>query len=73
MMKILKNLLENDNCIRTEKDFPIKGMEYLDIVPLLLDAEIYKEITNIFVKEISNKTYNILYHQNPEDFSLDVQ
>lgn len=68
MMKILKNLLENDNCIRTEKDFPIKGMEYLDIVPLLLDAEIYKEITNIFVKEISNKTYNILYHQNPEDF-----
>ena len=47
-MKILKNLLENDNCIRTEKDFPIKGMEYLDIVPLLLDAEIYKEITNIF-------------------------
>ena len=24
-MKILKNLLENDNCIRTEKDFPIKG------------------------------------------------
>ena len=39
-MKILKNLLENDNCIRTEKDFPIKGMEYLDIVPLLSDAEI---------------------------------
>lgn len=48
-------------------------MEYLDIVPLLSDAEIYKEITNIFVKEISNKTYNILYHQNLEDFSLDVQ
>ena len=52
MMKILKNLLENDNCIRTEKDFPIKGMEYLDIVPLLLDAEIYKEITNKNVQYI---------------------
>ena len=64
MMKILKNLLENDNCIRTEKDFPIKGMEYLDIVPLLLDAEIYKEITNIFVKEISNK--NVQYIVSPE-------
>ena len=64
MMKILKNLLENDNYIRTEKDFPIKGMEYLDIVPLLLDAEIYKEITNIFVKEISNK--NVQYIVSPE-------
>ena len=63
-MKILKNLLENDNCIRTEKDFPIKGMEYLDIVPLLSDAEIYKEITNIFVKEISNK--NVQYIVSPE-------
>ena len=64
MMKILKNLLKNDNCIRTEKDFPIEGMEYLDIVPLLLDAEIYKEITNIFVKEISNK--NVQYIVSPE-------
>lgn len=39
-------------------------MEYLDIVPLLLDAEIYKEITNIFVKEISNK--NVQYIVSPE-------
>ena len=34
-MKIIKNVLKNDLNIRTEMDFPIKGIEFVDINPLI--------------------------------------
>ena len=63
-MKVLKNLLKNANLIRTEKDFPIQGMEYLDIIPLVMNSKVYNEITNIFVNEIMDK--NVDYIISPE-------
>ena len=54
-MKILKNLLKNELNIRTEKDFPTKGIEFIDINPLILQKETLREITNLFVSEVSNK------------------
>ena len=65
-MKILKNLLSHDKLdfIRTEKDFPIKGMEYLDIVPILMDSKIYNEVINIFVDQVKNE--KIDYIISPE-------
>ena len=63
-MKILKNELKNKLNIRTEKDFPIKGIEFIDINPLLIDKKIYNEITQKFSEEIQNK--NIDYIISPE-------
>ena len=63
-MKILKNNLKNELNIRTEKDFPIKGIEFIDITPLLLQKESFKEIIDKFVEELKNK--NIDYIVAPE-------
>lgn len=54
-MKILRNTLKNKIKIRTEKDFPVKGIEFIDITPLILDKELFKEITDLFVKELKDK------------------
>ena len=35
-MKILKNKLKSELNIRTEMDFPTKGVEFIDINPLLI-------------------------------------
>lgn len=44
-MKILKNELINELNIRTEKDYPVKGVEFIDITPLILQKKVLKEIT----------------------------
>lgn len=54
-MKIINNKLKSDLNIRTEKDFPIKGIEFIDITPLLIQKETLKEITELFVEELKNK------------------
>ena len=54
-MRILKNKLTNDLNIRTEKNYPKEGIEFIDITPLIIQKETLKEITEIFVKEIKNK------------------
>ena len=54
-MKIIKNVLKNELNIRTEKDFPIKGIEFIDITPLILQKEIFKEITEKFVEYLKEK------------------
>ena len=54
-MKILRNILSCELNIRTEKDYPIKGIEFIDITPLIIQKETLKEITEKFVKEIANK------------------
>lgn len=54
-MKILKNVLKSELNLRTEKDFPIKGIEFIDINPLVIQKEVFKEIVLKFVEDISNK------------------
>ena len=63
-MKILKNNLKSELNLRTEKDFPVKGVEFIDINPLIHQKDVLKEITNLFVKEKKNK--NIDYIVAPE-------
>lgn len=63
-MKILKNNLKSELNIRTEKDFPIEGIEFIDITPLILQKETLKEITEKFVSELKDK--NIDYIVAPE-------
>ena len=63
-MKILKNKLKSQLNIRTQKDFPIKGIEFIDIMPLIIQKETFKEIVEKFVEEIKDK--NVDYIVGPE-------
>ena len=54
-MKIIKNHLKNELNIRTEKDFPTKGIEFVDINPLIIQKETLKEIVEFFVTKLSKK------------------
>ncbi len=63
-MKILKNQLKSKLNLRTQMDFPVKGVEFIDINPLVLQKEIFNEIIDKFIEEIKNK--NIDYIVAPE-------
>ena len=54
-MKILKNNLNCELNIRTEKDFPTKGIEFIDITPLIIQKEVLEKITDAFVEELKDK------------------
>ena len=54
-MKILKNKLKSELNIRTEKDFPIKGIEFIDINPLLIQPNTLNEVKELFLNEIKEK------------------
>ena len=54
-MKILKNELKSKLNIRTEKDFPKEGIEFIDIMPLIIQKETLNEIIEKFTEEIKDK------------------
>ena len=54
-MKILRNELKNDLHIRTQKNFPKEGIEFIDIMPLIIQKQTFNEIIDKFVKEIQDK------------------
>ena len=54
-MKILKNELKSELNIRTEKNFPKEGIEFIDIMPLIIQKETFNEIIEKFALEIQEK------------------
>ena len=66
----MKNCLKSELNIRTEKDFPIKGIEFIDITPLLLQKETFKEITDAFVNEIRDKKVDYIVAPEARGFLL---
>ena len=56
--------LKNELNIRTQRNYPIEEVEFIDIMPLIIQKETLKEIINLFVEEIKNK--NIDYIIVPE-------
>ena len=63
-MKILRNELKNELHIRTQKDFPKEGIEFIDIMPLIIQKETFNEIIDKFVDELANK--KVEYIVGPE-------
>ena len=63
-MKILRNNLKSELNIRTQKDYPIKGIEFIDITPLLMQRDILTEIIDKFVDRIKDE--DIDYIVSPE-------
>ena len=53
-MKILKNKLKSELNIRTENDFPKKGIEFIDIMPLIIQKDVFSEIVEDFSKEVNS-------------------
>ena len=51
-MKILRNELKSELNIRTEKDFPIKGIEFIDINPLIMDKTTFTSFNFDYIKKI---------------------
>ena len=63
-MKILKNNLGSKLNIRTELNFPIEGIEFIDINPMLINKDVYNEVIEKFIEEVQDK--NIDYIISPE-------
>ncbi len=53
-MNIIKNLLNYELPIRTQQDFPIKGVEFIDITPFITDNKIYNDIINSFISHLKD-------------------
>ena len=65
-MRILRNKLGMDLPIRTELNFPVEGIEFIDLVPLTLDRNIFDAIVNNFIEKIKSKNLEIDYIIGPE-------
>ncbi len=59
-MKLLKNNLESELNIRTQKNYPIEGIEFIDITPLIMQKETLNEIIEKLTKEVKNKEINYI-------------
>ena len=53
-MKIIRNSLKSKLNIRTEKDYPTKGIEFIDINPLIMEKETFNEIIDRFVEYLKD-------------------
>lgn len=69
-MKILKNRLKSKLNIRTQKNFPIEGIEFIDITPLILQKDTLKEIIDAFVDEIKEKNVDYIIAPEARGFLL---
>lgn len=69
-MKILRNKLKNELNIRTEKNYPIEGVEFIDIMPLIIQKETLKEIIDLFVEEVKNKNVDYIIAPEARGFLL---
>lgn len=64
-MKIINSKINKNLNIRTQKNYPIEGIEFIDIMPLIMQGEIYQEITEKFINEIKRKA-QVDYIVTPE-------
>lgn len=69
-MKILKNIIKNDLNIRTEIDYPIKGIEFIDINPLLMQKNTFHEIIDLFSNELRDKKIDYIIVPEARGFLL---
>ena len=54
-MKIVKNCLKHELNLRTEANYPVEGVEFIDITPLILQKEVFEEIVLSFTNFLKDK------------------
>ena len=69
-MKVLNSKLKNELNIRTEKNYPIEGVEFIDIMPLIINKNSLKEIIDLFTNEIKNKNVDYIIAPEARGFLL---
>ena len=69
-MKIIRNVIANELNIRTEKNFPKEGIEFIDIMPLLIQKDIFKMIIDEFINEIKDKNVDYIIAPEARGFLL---
>lgn len=69
-MKIIRNELTNPLNIRTQKDYPVKGVEFIDISPLLMQKETLAEIIQKMVAEVQSKKVDYIISPEARGFLL---
>lgn len=63
-MKIINNKIKSELNLRVENDYPVEGVNFIDITPLIMDAKIFNKIISSFINELKGK--NIDYIVAPE-------
>ena len=71
-MKVLRNLLKNELNIRTEKNYPKEEVEFIDIMPLIIQKDTLKEIVDLFVEELKDKKIDYVIAPEARGFLLGV-
>lgn len=69
-MKILRNIIKNDLILRTQKDYPVEGVEFIDITPAILQKEVFEEIIDLFVKDVKKKKVDYIIAPEARGFLL---
>jgi adenine phosphoribosyltransferase len=59
-MKILRNELVNAPKLRSQKNFPIKDIEFIDITPTILQKEVFNEIIDKFYERLKDENLDYL-------------
>lgn len=54
-MEILKNKLTSKLNIRTQKDYPQKGIEFIDIMPLMMEKQAFQEMIQKLVEPMKKE------------------
>ncbi len=71
-MKVLKNELKNELNLRTQQDFPVKGVNFIDVVPLFIQKDTLKEIIDKFILELKEKDIDYIVAPESRGFLLGV-
>lgn len=71
-MKIIKNKFRNELNLRTQKDYPIPGIEFIDIMPLIIQKETLNEMIEKFVEELKDKDIDYIVVPEARGFLLGV-
>ena len=71
-MKVLKNELKNELNLRTQQDFPVKGVNFIDVVPLFIQKDTLKEIIDKFILELEEKDIDYIVAPESRGFLLGV-
>ena len=69
-MKVLRNKLKNALNIRTEKNFPVDGIEFIDITPLILQKETLEEIIDRLIENVKDKDVDYIVAPEARGFLL---
>lgn len=71
-MKVLKHELKNELNLRTQQDFPVKGVNFIDVVPLFIQKDTLKQIIDKFILELKEKDIDYIVAPESRGFLLGV-